>query len=673
MSVATRLQAMQPTDVGVPGPTSLDMARAFRSIRADPLTFLGEVSAALRRPRLLPGARRAGAAGQRPGRRPARAADLGAQLGQGDRAVRRPGAGHRSRPAGLVRAELDRAPTARRPGLPPPAAGGGGRRGARGRRHRHRRAARAGPPPTRCGRAVVDVAALTHRIGLDAVGRALFSTDLSGQAQRAAGRDERGGRPGGPAGPLDPADAPSGPRPGPTSGCARARRRLDADRRRDHRRSDGPATPAPARRRLARRRPPRPAARQRPDRRRDPRRAGHHGHRRPRDRGGRARLDADAAGRAPAGPGPRARRARRPSRPGARCSATASALPWTRAVVDEALRLFPPAWALSRRSHARRRHRRPRRSRPARWSSSAPGSCTVAPTRGPTRWPSVPSASSTPAPARTGLPAVRAGAAAVHRARVRARRDGRGPQPSCCASTGSSVPHGLDPPGGAGAGRRAPARRHAARRHPLGRARRDADLVLARRAAGRRGAVCGRLAAAGPPDGPARSRGHGRRGRRRCRSSSRRGTRRPRSRRCWRRCGELAAGGPEVVVVDDGSRDATAAVARAARSPRRCPPALRRPGGRARPGPATSAPRATSGRPAALPRRRHRAGPGRAGRPAGAARPARRAGVGAAASTTSCGPTSSCRRTSTWSSLLASGAFARRPRERGRWPSGRAC
>jgi cytochrome P450 len=26
-------------------------------------------------------------------------------------------------------------------------------------------------------------------------------------------------------------------------------------------------------------------------------------------------------------------------------------LPWTRAVIDEALRLFPPAWALSRRSH----------------------------------------------------------------------------------------------------------------------------------------------------------------------------------------------------------------------------------------------------------------------------------------------------------------------------------
>jgi cytochrome P450 len=27
------------------------------------------------------------------------------------------------------------------------------------------------------------------------------------------------------------------------------------------------------------------------------------------------------------------------------------ALPWTRAVVDEALRLYPPAWAISRRAH----------------------------------------------------------------------------------------------------------------------------------------------------------------------------------------------------------------------------------------------------------------------------------------------------------------------------------
>ncbi len=44
MSVATRLQAMQPTDIGIAGPTSLDMARGFLSIRADPLSFLVDVS-----------------------------------------------------------------------------------------------------------------------------------------------------------------------------------------------------------------------------------------------------------------------------------------------------------------------------------------------------------------------------------------------------------------------------------------------------------------------------------------------------------------------------------------------------------------------------------------------------------------------------------------------------
>ena len=43
MSAASRLQALQPTEIGVPGPTSADMARAFRSVRRDPLTFLGEV------------------------------------------------------------------------------------------------------------------------------------------------------------------------------------------------------------------------------------------------------------------------------------------------------------------------------------------------------------------------------------------------------------------------------------------------------------------------------------------------------------------------------------------------------------------------------------------------------------------------------------------------------
>ena len=43
-ALRTRLDAMQPTDIGVPGPSSLDMARAFRSVRADPLSFLVEVA-----------------------------------------------------------------------------------------------------------------------------------------------------------------------------------------------------------------------------------------------------------------------------------------------------------------------------------------------------------------------------------------------------------------------------------------------------------------------------------------------------------------------------------------------------------------------------------------------------------------------------------------------------
>ena len=43
VSAATRMQAMQPMDLGIPGPTPWDMARAFRSVRADPLSFLVDV------------------------------------------------------------------------------------------------------------------------------------------------------------------------------------------------------------------------------------------------------------------------------------------------------------------------------------------------------------------------------------------------------------------------------------------------------------------------------------------------------------------------------------------------------------------------------------------------------------------------------------------------------
>lgn len=44
MSVSERLASMQPLDIGIPGPTSQEMARSFLSIRADPLSFLAEVA-----------------------------------------------------------------------------------------------------------------------------------------------------------------------------------------------------------------------------------------------------------------------------------------------------------------------------------------------------------------------------------------------------------------------------------------------------------------------------------------------------------------------------------------------------------------------------------------------------------------------------------------------------
>ena len=97
---------------------------------------------------------------------------------------------------------------------------------------------------------------------------------------------------------------------------------------------------------------------------RGPRRAGHHGDRRPRDRRGVADLDADAAGRAPDGAGGG------PGRAGRALPGPVSLLdhrdrvPRTRAVIDEALRLFPPAWVISRRSDAR--GRRGRDDRPGR-------------------------------------------------------------------------------------------------------------------------------------------------------------------------------------------------------------------------------------------------------------------------------------------------------------------
>ncbi len=300
MSVATRLQDLQPTDIGVPGPTSLDMARAFRSIRADPLSFLVSVSERFGDlvsfpvpgpPALLvndPADARhvLQTAARNWGKQTVQYAALARVTG--------PGLLASAEPSWIEHRRLA-APAFHRQRLDAVA-------------EQVRAAARdsvgARLAPGGAGEQVVDVAALTHRVGLDAVGRALFSADLSGQAQQlltatsdAADLVVRLGR-----SILPTAEwTPTRDEPPPALGAPPPRR----ERRGDHRPAACPAVDA----RLARRRPARPADRQRPHGRRDPRRAGHHGHRRPRDRRRSPGLDPDAAGRAPAGPGTRAGRA----------------------------------------------------------------------------------------------------------------------------------------------------------------------------------------------------------------------------------------------------------------------------------------------------------------------------------------------------------------------------
>ncbi len=185
MSVATRLRAFeqstQPTDIGVPGPTPLDMARAFRSVRADPLTFLVEVSERFGDlvsfpvpgpPVLLvndPDAARhvLQTAARNWSKDTVQYAALARVTGPGLLASAEPHwiehrrlaapAFHHERLAAVgeqVRAAAETAVAARLHGT-----------------------------DFRSGD-VVDLAALTHRIGLDAVGRALFSADLSGHAQQ---------------------------------------------------------------------------------------------------------------------------------------------------------------------------------------------------------------------------------------------------------------------------------------------------------------------------------------------------------------------------------------------------------------------------------------------------------------------------------------------------------
>ncbi|MGA8210408.1 MAG: cytochrome P450 [Nocardioidaceae bacterium] len=181
MRAARRLQALQPTDIGVAGPSSLDMARAFRSVRAAPLSFLEEVSERFGDlvafpvpgpPALLVNdpadARHVLQTSARHwGKQTVQYAALGRVTGPGLLASSEPSwiehrriaapAFHHQRLEAVgdqVRAAADAAITARLAGE---SLGSG---------------------------AVVDVAELTHRIGLDAVGRALFSADLSGQARQ---------------------------------------------------------------------------------------------------------------------------------------------------------------------------------------------------------------------------------------------------------------------------------------------------------------------------------------------------------------------------------------------------------------------------------------------------------------------------------------------------------
>jgi len=176
MTVSERLQALQPTEIGVPGPTSTDMARAFRSVRRDPLTFLGQVQQ--RYGDLVsfpvPGApallvndpddvRHVLQTGARHwGKQTVQYAALGRVTGPGLLASAEPNwiehrrlaapAFHHERLAAVS----DRVRSAADDGV---------------------RAAL-----TSSGPVVVDVASLMHRIGLDAVGRALFSADLGGHA-----------------------------------------------------------------------------------------------------------------------------------------------------------------------------------------------------------------------------------------------------------------------------------------------------------------------------------------------------------------------------------------------------------------------------------------------------------------------------------------------------------
>jgi cytochrome P450 len=344
VSVTTRLRRMQPSDIGVPGPTSFDMARAFRSVRADPLTFLSRV-----RERYgdlvafpVPGAPVLLVNDPADVRHVLQtsARDWGKQTAQYAALARVTGPGllASSEPSWIEHRRLA-APAFHHQRLE---AVGEQVRAAADSTIASWSGAQVGT-----GGAVVDVAPLTLRIALDAVGRALFAADLSDQTQRlldatsaAAHLVVRAGR----------SIVPTPPwLPTPLDIRLRStRRRLDAvtsqliARRRER---GGPSTGGSHDEDLL------GLLLDSGLRDEEIRHelvtmiiAGHETvaaalawtlmllaeHQPAQDR-----VRAELAGH----PGPVPLLGQR------------TRLPWTRAVVDEALRLFPPAWALSRRSH----------------------------------------------------------------------------------------------------------------------------------------------------------------------------------------------------------------------------------------------------------------------------------------------------------------------------------
>lgn len=179
-SVAERLQAMRPTEIGVPGPTPTDMARAFRSVRRDPLGFLVQVREhygdTVAFP--VPGA-------------PALLVNDPVEVSYVLKTAARSWTKDTVQYAALGRVTG--------PGLLASAEPSWieHRRAAAPAFHHHRLAAvseqvrraaddvlRTALPTTPGTGAVVDVSGLMHRIALDAVGRALFAADLSGHARQ---------------------------------------------------------------------------------------------------------------------------------------------------------------------------------------------------------------------------------------------------------------------------------------------------------------------------------------------------------------------------------------------------------------------------------------------------------------------------------------------------------